>query len=111
MIHHFLNQRIVTPIPDLWLMVIAALLGKGIVLALEKAKQEKQIRKEKLFFLVLRDKRGKWVLQLASATAVYGVASLQLYITTAVVLPFVLPAATLWSFVLLGLLENKYSQR
>jgi len=51
------------------------------------------------------------VLLLASATAVYGVASLQLYITTAVVLPFVLPVATLWSFVLLGLLEGKYSQR
>jgi CHASE2 domain-containing sensor protein len=111
MIHHFLNQRIVTPIPDLWLMVIAALLGKGMILALEKAKQEKQTAKEKLFLFVFPERQGKSVLLLASATAVYGVASLQLYITTAVVLPFVLPVATLWSFVLLGLLENKYSQR
>lgn len=111
MIHHFLNRRIVTPIPDLWLIVIAALLGKGIVLALEKAKQEKHIKKEKLFLFVFPERHGKWVLLLSSATAVYGVASLQLYITTAVVLPFVLPVATLWSFVLLGLLEGKYAQR
>lgn len=110
MIHHFLNRRIVTPIPDIWLMVIVAFLGKGIALRLEKANEEKIQEKEQLFLFLFPDKQGKLILFLTSATAVYGLASLQLYISAAVVLPVVLPALTLWSFVILALWRQK-SQR
>jgi hypothetical protein len=40
-------------------------------------------------------------------TVIYGLASLQLYISAAVVLPFVLPMATIWSLVLLNVSETK----
>ncbi len=47
------------------------------------------------------------MLGMASATALYGVASLQLYITAGVLLPVLLPAATLWTYILLAQLERK----
>ncbi|MEO8893277.1 MAG: hypothetical protein ABI417_17440 [Coleofasciculaceae cyanobacterium] len=106
MIHHFLNQRIVIPISDLWLILIAALLGKGIVIAIKKVNEEKLPEKEQQFFLLL-DTKGKWFLLLISATVSYGFASLQLYISAAIILPFVLPMATFWSFILLSLWERK----
>ncbi len=103
MIHHFLTQRIVTPIPDLWLVLIAALLGKGIILALEKVNEQK----EQQFLWLLSDSKGKWLVLLTSGSAIYGLASLQLYISAAVVLPWVIPTATLWSFVLLSFSQKK----
>lgn len=106
MIHHFLNQRIVTPIPDLWLVIIAALLGKGIILTLEKINEEKTPEKEQQFLWLLPDTKGKWLVLLTSGSAIYGLVSLQLYISAAIVLPFVLPTATIWSFVLLYFLKK-----
>jgi hypothetical protein len=103
MIHHFLTQRIVTPIPDLWLVLIAALLGKGIILALEKVNEQKEPK----FLWILPDSKGKWLVLLTSGSAIYGLASLQLYISAAVVLPWVIPTATLWSFVLLSFSQQK----
>jgi hypothetical protein len=103
MIHHFLNQRFVVPIPDLWLVGIAALLGKGTALALEQAKGESKKGKGKLVGFLLPSTRGKWLLVMAGGTAIYGLASLQLYTTAAVLLPYVIPAATFWTYVLLNL--------
>lgn len=111
MIHHFLNRRIVTPIPDIWLMVILALLGKGIALALEQENEEKPQEKEQLFLFLFPEKQGKLVVLLASATAIYALASLQLYISAAIVLPLVLPTATIWSFVLLALSGRKFPRK
>ncbi|MGC1394293.1 MAG: CHASE2 domain-containing protein [Coleofasciculaceae cyanobacterium] len=101
MIHHFLNQRIIKPIPDLWLVIIAALLGKGIVLALKKVNEEK----EPIYLLL--DRKSKWFILLTGATGIYGLASLQLYISAAVVLPFILPMVTIWSFIFLSFSERK----
>jgi hypothetical protein len=105
MIHHFLNQRLVVPIPDLWLLAVAALLGKGVALILEEAKGEKNKNKGKQQLFLLPGS-GKWVL-LGSATTLYGLASLQLYITAAVLLPVLMPAATFWTFILLEQLQRK----
>lgn len=105
MIHHFLNQRIVTPIPDLWLLIIAAFLGKVVVVIWEK-QQEQQISNKQQAITFLPDKKGKYLLLLTSATAIYGLASLQLYISAAVVLPLLLPTATFWSFILLYLIKR-----
>lgn len=106
MIHHFLNQRIVTPIPDLWLVLVTALLGKGIIVLLRKENEE-QTAKEKRDLDLLTNIQGKCLLLLTSGTVIYRMVSLQLYISAAVVLPLVLPIATLWSFILLSLGKRK----
>jgi hypothetical protein len=71
------NQRLVVPIPDLWLVGVAVLLGKGTALAVEHAKGESKKGKAKIRLFLLPSGSGKWVL-LAGATAIYGLASLQL---------------------------------
>ena len=87
MIYHQLTQRFVIPIPDLWMMGIAVLLGKGIMLWFEPRSRwtEKQ--------------RKQYILASASATALYGIASLQLYISTAILLPVVLPTVIFWIYI------------
>ncbi len=106
MIDHFLNQRIVTPIPDLWLVLIVALLSKGIIVSLEKENEEK-MEKEKRVLSLLSNTQGKFLFLLSSGTLIYGLVSLQLYISAAIVLPFVLPTATLWSLVILTFSAKK----
>ena len=87
MIYHQLTQRFVVPIPDLWMMGIAVLLGKGITLWFEpRSRWTKKQRKQYALFFI-------------SATALYGIASLQLYISTAVLLPVVLPTAIFWIYI------------
>jgi hypothetical protein len=83
------------------------LLGKGTALALERIKGERKNRQGKIWLLVLPSGRGKWLLLLSGTTAVYGLASLQLYITAAVLMPWLLPVSAFWTFVFLGLLEGK----
>ncbi|NES83870.1 MAG: CHASE2 domain-containing protein, partial [Moorea sp. SIO2B7] len=85
MFHHFLNKRLVIPIPDLWMILIAALLGKGITLILVDSSV----------------KPGWLIVGITSTTAVYGLVSLQLYIGTALLLPWFLPSVTLWFYILM----------
>lgn len=82
-IHHLLNQHLIIPIPDLWMMGLAALLGKGMILTLKPKRQ-----------------RQKWKIGLAIATAVYGIAGLQVYISAAVLLPWLLPSAVFLIYVM-----------
>jgi CHASE2 domain-containing sensor protein len=84
MIHHFLTQRLVVPIPTLWLIGVAALLGKGVVLVWRKRNKGRQ----------------RWTIGLASATALYGLVGLQFYISAGVLLPWLLPSAAFWIYVL-----------
>ena len=76
MVHHILNNRLVVPIPDLWLILVAAGLGKALSLHLAA------------------HPRPPWQvgLGLGLATAGYGLLSLQLYISGAVLLPWLLPS-------------------
>jgi hypothetical protein len=80
MTHHLLNQRLVIPIPDWVLVLVAAVIGKGLV----------------VYFTT----RPRHFAQIASglglATVVYGGFSLQLYISGAVLLPWLLPSLTVW---------------
>ena len=98
-IHHFLQQHLVVPIPTLWLIGIAALLGKGTALWLEHLRETSPLDKP------LRSFSGQRVAVqlglLAGATALYGIASLQLYISAQVLLPWLFPTATLWAYILL----------
>lgn len=84
MVHHLLTQRLVVPIPDLWMIGVAALLGKGVKLVLMKHHL----------------KRQRWTIGLSLATAAYGLAGLQVYISAGVLLPWLLPSAAFWVYVL-----------
>jgi hypothetical protein len=94
MLYQFLTQRLVVPIPDLWMIGMAALLGKGTVL---------------LFQERFRQQRSQWIILLASTTAVYGVVSLQLYLAAAILLPWFLPSITFWTYVLPELRRNNHA--
>ncbi|WP_036028263.1 CHASE2 domain-containing protein [Leptolyngbya sp. PCC 6406] len=80
MIHHLLTQRLVLPIPDLVLVLVAALVGKGWV----------------IYCTPRSGQRWHIIAGLAAGTALYGVLSLQLYISGAVLLPWLLPSLTVW---------------
>ncbi len=79
LIHNLLHRRLVIPVPDLWMLGLAALLGKGIG---------------------LRDRKSKWLagpsgLRFALIAPVFYVAiSLQLYASIAILLPIVFPTLT-----------------
>lgn len=87
MFHHFINSWIVIPIPDLWLIAVAALLGKIIRLANLKYPL-----------------RG---IILLTAIAIYGIVSLQIYLTFAILLPCFLPAIMMTVYILPRLLRKK----
>lgn len=71
-IHHWLNQHLVIPIPDLWLVVLAIIMGKGI-----------RIRSN-LFTI------------LCVGNLVYIAISLQAYVTLKILLPWLLPSIAFW---------------
>lgn len=76
MLHHLLERHLVYPLPDVWLIVLAAWLGKEI-----------SIRTSRL-------KKKKWKqLQIGGLTVlVYGMAGLQIYTMAGVLLPWFLPS-------------------
>ena len=85
MTHHYIQRRLVIPVPDLWLIAIAFLLAKGIKLTLEKG-----------------DFNRKWLLIiLSSTTAIYGLVVLQLYISGAILIPWLLPSVAMGTYLFL----------
>lgn len=99
MVHHLLNQRLVVPIPDLWAIGVAAILGKATALAISR----------RLARAPLRYHQGRrLLLVIFSTTAVYGLVSLQVYISGAILLPWVLPSVTVWTFAIPAILNKKF---
>jgi CHASE2 domain-containing sensor protein len=92
MLHHLLTQRLVVPVPDLWMILLAALLGKGMTLILQDNPK----------------KRQQWVIRLGAATAVYIITSLQIYISIAVLFPWFLPTVLFWNSIRLALKRGSY---
>lgn len=82
MTHHFLTQRFVIPIPDLWMVLLTIPLGKALALYGSRGHKQRRV------WLPL------------GITLGYGVLSLQAYLTAAVLLPWLLPTATLGMYVL-----------
>jgi CHASE2 domain-containing sensor protein len=78
MVHQYLKQHIIVPIPDLWMIGIAAFLGKAIQIKLDKQ------RKNALLF--------------AGGTGAYIVLSMQLYISASVMAPVILPSLAFWMY-------------
>ncbi len=92
MVHHLLNERLIVPIPDLWIVGIAILLGKFLYLLQLKYPQP----------------GWRWILITTLITGSYGLASLQLYISsTGLLLPWILPSLTLWIYILPNILKRK----
>lgn len=81
--HHLLLNHLVIPLPDSWLILTAALLGKGLALTLAARPH-------------LRP--GRWIGYLAGATVGYGLVGLQLYISAGVMVPWLLPSVVLWLY-------------
>lgn len=90
-VHHFLTGRMVVPVADLWAVLLAAVGAKGLLLWLNHASVP---RSRAIAFLIL-------------TTVLTGWGSLQLYITSAVLVPWLMPTATLWLYVLIDRKEEK----
>lgn len=103
MVHHFVTGRLVIPIPDIWLIPLAALFGKVTVLALLLPNRRRQIRKS---FSPFRGETRRIIL-LCIFTAGYGLVSLQVYISSAILFPWLLPSAIVWSYALPALIRSK----
>jgi len=84
MTHHFKNRRLVVPIPEIVTLLTALLIAKSIKLSLTT---ETFATKRLLIFL-------------ASATTIYGLIALQIYISQALVLPWLLPSIAIWTYLL-----------
>ena len=85
MLHHLLTRRLVVPIPDFWITVMAILVGK--TLSILPIKRQKSI--------------WQWLFIPAVITGVYGLVSLQVYISLAILLPGILPSTTVWLYFVL----------
>lgn len=88
MVQAFLQNRLVVPVPDLWMIGLAALLGKGLTLR----------RFDRL--------NWRW---LVGGTTAYGLLSLQIYISAAILLPILLPVLTFWTYTLPNLKPKSHA--
>jgi hypothetical protein len=95
MAHHLLAPRLVVPLPDLWLVLLAAVAGKG--LWLWGRVQPPQLRR-------------RWQWGLAGGVLGYGLLSLQAYISAAILLPWLLPSLTIAGYVLPLLRNDRYEK-
>ncbi|MEO1430790.1 MAG: CHASE2 domain-containing protein [Cyanobacteria bacterium J06633_8] len=107
MIHHLLTQRLVIPIPDFLMILIAALLAKSvIILLLDNPERQKKIMYKAVFlrqqlFPKLRyiNEQELLLTGLGIATTFYGVISLQFYITFGILFPYFLPSVIFWKYI------------
>ena len=82
MTHHWVNRYLVIPIPELWVVLTALLIAKGI-----KLKLINKIFATKLFLIIL-----------PSAATIYGLIVLQLYISQGILLPWLLPSIAIFTY-------------
>jgi len=94
-VHHLLTQRLVVPIPDLWMIGVAIIIGKSLYLV--QLRQPSHSRK----YLII-------TITTSIITAFCGLISLQMYISpTAILLPWFLPSITLWFYLILAIWDEK----
>jgi hypothetical protein len=84
--HHFLRQHYVIPIPDAWMVLVAALLGKATVVRWQRhSARLKGPTRSRLLLVV--------------GTTLYACVGWQVYLAAAILLPWLLPSATYWIYV------------
>jgi len=94
-VHHLLSQRLVKPIPDLWMIGVGVLLGKGLALLLSsKSRYESR----------------KWLVLLVVATGAYGLAGLQVFVSGAILLPYFFPLVVFWIYLVPTLRRALYER-
>lgn len=85
-VHHFLKNRLVVPIPDFLIILCAAFVGKlTLMIIQENIYLKKQLR-----------------LVLGSSTLVYILLALQIYISWAILIPCFFPIVVFWSYLIGG---------
>jgi hypothetical protein len=94
--HHFLRNQGLVAIPTLWMVGLAAGVGRGWVLW-----RERRERRER------RSDGWRSVAAVMTASGVYGLGSVQLALWTPVVLPWLLPTVTVWIYVIPALVGNR----
>ncbi|NEO42579.1 MAG: CHASE2 domain-containing protein [Moorea sp. SIOASIH] len=94
MVHHIIRQHRVVLIPDHWVILLGAFLGKWTTIIL--------VKKTLL-------QRHEQVLTLGSITGIYGLFVLQVYISALVLIPWFLPSILVWFYYSFAL--QKYSLR
>jgi hypothetical protein len=90
-IHHILNRHWIIPVPDVWMVGIGIVIGKGT----ER-------------WIIGQKRKRKWtqkgnrlaLYSYLSGTALYGVMGLQAYVSLAILLPWLLPSVMFWVYVL-----------
>jgi CHASE2 domain-containing sensor protein len=78
LVHSLLKHRMILPIPDLWMIAVAAIVSKGILILLSKHQY-----------------KAKWLLVIP---IFYSLISLQLYVSALVMIPVLFPALTYLTF-------------
>jgi len=95
MTHHYLNNRMVIPIPDLWMIGLMIILGKITSLYLSKNPEQNR----------------KYLILISISYATISLISLQLYISSAaILLPWLLPTITFWFYILSAVTETRINQ-
>lgn len=94
MTQHFLTRHLVIPIPDIWTIGIAVILGKIAVFVLQRQSRLSPARRLQIIACLL------------GAVIVYGVVGLQLYISAAVLIPWLLPSSIFLAYVLPATKKN-----
>ena len=94
MVHQLLSSHQVVQIPDWWMVCLAALFGKGVMLILLKQPA---------------NQRKKQTLILIGANVVYGLLGLQVYISVSTLIPWLLPSALFWTYVIRALKRKSVS--
>ena len=82
--HHFLEEKPVVPVPDLWFLWLFALAAKGLKVGVEQY----EIGHKKV------------VIFLSVGTLVYGFVCLQLYVSASILLPIFIPVSLVWIYLL-----------
>jgi hypothetical protein len=88
MTHHFLNRRLVIPIPDILMIGVAIIISKMTVLILENLS------------LLTNKLRLKILTGSAITIIIYGIVALQVYITAAILVPWILPSSVFLAYIL-----------
>lgn len=79
LLHHYLRDRMVIPLPHIWLILVAILLGKTLVLVLHSTLNQPSHRYRLLGLLGI-------------SLLLYGAIGLQVYISFAIAFPWLLPS-------------------
>ena len=95
MLHHLLTDYRVYPIPDLWMILLIAIVAKELRLRVPHNAQRRQ----------------EWTIAIALASVAYSVISLQIFRAAGLIVPIFLPVTVLWLYVYLAYRSGSGNRR